>query len=1420
MTVPYNPIDDILAGRTPTPPSGGVGSSVDSIIPRTPVQVAPIYNNVGADEDGLFDYIGQLGRMYWHGIRQGPFREVITDNDRQAILNKIEEAKDRTVNYFSSVSQRAGIGGILPVLGRDVVGSFSSGASDIGQMVAGVWNDPKEAIPGLVRGMLEEFVEPMITLQSGEKVVDGEIVPATSEEVAQGVTTTLGNIAAGGIYTKLAGASATLGVGSRLSASSRMGILAQNMGREIVAQGVASAGQEIIARPEEASLETVVRNIGNPINLFMGSIGGTGRTVGANSTARASWRAISNQMNPDATIGIPSAKQVAVTQYSPLKDATAAMDAVTEADNWIQAGVRKIQKAGDGIFYVTTATQDEMRNVVLNYASDVAVVKPTTISQKLPISQTKSGTAHYFASDFDNLVYQSNDLAAVAAEYNMPLSVVKDLRNQLDDAVKKARVERTQYGKNEFRYKNIPEAKLPEVVVKPRSYVAADGTVLFSMKPLLPEQLKVFQKSGFLPNERVSVNGIERTVIGVLDNGDVRVRSNNGTVIVVDRANVQHMGSGGISVWGKNDYLESMVDRFLSFADSQSRTGSDFFTLVERFATLNKWNKPGDAMNFEAFVYRSLESRFKNRPIGPLQVSQEARWVKGMEDVVAGMEVKRTQTQRSVLDRMVDSGYRIVPDGPGWAAIDIEGRKFTTFNTIDELMDFARADFIDPAVPTVNWGSTPGQGGLGLRGGSQGWFADAANYTQGKWMQLKGEYGPLFRSMQRRVEDFGEAVGAPAMGAQVGRMMENLMNGINAAENGVFKPLMLRANKIGKLSEKLSSDVKIQITRALEQRSLDELRADMTPDQIITAEAVFETYQQAGGVQRVKKVYKDYIDGNRSPKILENVDPQLRDAVLGLDKVVREGLLKDEKLLRYIDALDAPKDVHNLTAEDLIKRYNWSREARQVYDEAKLLYQDAESLFQIPERITGYAPWLQKWEGIDDIFKKVQGPESAFVHELQRLGITPEGSRIMEIDDLVYRYVKAGIHHKSPTNMGVTSGELLSQINKAIDELDEMGRSSNVNLGIKPELQKWVMNLRGVPDPDVVHAEGLRKMVDKIFNRRTQGNAIDSMMNLVTLTKLTFRPIMAARDLIGSYGVALGYGVDAANEILNITPDRLRQIERLSQAGDLPQFSADEILSRTGRGKLSKAVDIGMRVSLQPQVYKLITGNMYIHTYNKVIAALRKAKGSKSVVIEELGDLLDGGSRASQEFFLETAVTDPISAAKFLAARNAHNVANRFGRMNNPMAWQGKWGRAVGQFGSWSLNASTTMGEMFTNSRSTKAAAYKMARIGLYSSAVALAGQQAGVKLYNWIPNPLTMLIGPGPLVDILGSFSRGTTLMMSPDESDRNYGWSLLERAGGSMLSPLVLKDFYESAQVWNETGDFYKASMRGIGFRLIDEE
>ena len=1334
------------------------------------------------------DFASLVGKLF---VEREDYGADEFGEDLRATVAKGREAWHSTME---------GVAGFLQSPVETTGSIISEFVSESGNMISAVRSDPAGVVPMIARGFLQEYVEPTLTLFTGQKITEENgIQTATPDEIAQGVFSTVGLAAGVGVYARLATGYRQVSAGIGATRAQRIGVLGQNVAKEILVEGAAGATQQVIAHPEESVFEAVLDNIANPLVLLTGTGFGVLRTRSLNKASANAWLAENSAIN--ASHDIPLAKQVAASADTPIADALTAVEDIIGSDSWLEAGVKRVGRGVSNTLVVLNQTADQMGRIYQDYGPGSVRPEKPKLTQVVPPTMMRDGSTVHFVDPFDALVFSSRSIKSIAEEYNIPASVVRRHSKNLDKAVLDSEVQLVKLGNKEVaKVRSIPRTDLPyAAATKANFYYSRTGTVLVTGTPLTKAGIEDFTRSGFVTGEKVTYKGAEFEVKKVTPAGKLTIDYNGKTIHIMPKETVR-IADSMKGYWNKIEASRDMVSKFVDLMDGES-PNKTFDFLVEQFLLKNKMPIEA-ASSFKNFVYRFLQEDVGSNDF--LKIQQR-------------FANEKAELYTNAVERKLDAqGYRIMPNGAGYKLLDVNGVEFSDFTSMEELAKIVSNDLLPLSVPDLLPSKFP-LSQVGVYTPNEGTGIYGLLQKTGLWLKTGQSTSTWLRTPFRLAEDIGQAVGLPDVGFNFARGLEVWANSVNAAEQGIFKPVVKALNDLTLKTKNLGDEAKRQITQVLEYRELADLAKDLDDATRLVANETYEIFKAAGGTQAVLKAVHSMRTGFDSygnkfkPK---SIKPNMAKALETFAKI--GGELTDEKFLRYIDALEVGQSG---TRDDIIRGLNWDKPTLDAFNEAEKFYSMAGNVFKIEGQITGYAPWITKWAGEPGVFNNIRGKGASFIHELKRVGTTPSSFRVMEIDQLAYSYTKSAIHYKSPVTGGGTTGELMSKILDDLDAMREAGDASGRKVDMAP-MEQWLRNIRGVPEPELVNARTVESMIGTLGLRNKYGKGFDILLDAITLSKLGARPILGLRDIVSAINLSLMYGADAAVAIFKVSGERSARIERLIENGQLPQFNPGDIVSRTGETMLSKATDFGMKLSLQPQTYKYITANLYIHTLDKSLEMITKAKGDVVKLRDLMGDLLDSGSAQSQEWFLKTAMVDPESAARGLAARNAHQVSNRFGRINNPLSWQeGSFGRAFGQFGSWSLNALTFMGEGILNSRSSKAALQKSARMLAFGGAVYGAGSYAGLKLHNWITNPLAMIPGTGPAFGFATEMSRMFEQMTSNDEVERRNGRSALVNST-NLFTPTVLQDMYKGSQVLEQTGNDYLALMTAAGFKFTHEK
>ncbi len=936
----------------------------------------------------------------------------------------------------------------------------------------------------------------------------------------------------------------------------------------------------------------------------------------------------------------------------------------------------------------------------------------------------------------------------------------------------------------------LDEAGRPVLLVKAKTKITEK--VLKTITEAGLEDISIYTKS-----QTIDPGGIK-----------LKIRGDKGKFKFIPREEASKISNGDITVWDKTTYNQGIINEFLAYADL-NKNKSPFVDLIGRFVdrkarslgadNATGWATPAARETFTQAVYAYLNDtsnpNFKvNEPL--LQ-----KWN-------ANIEKEAKNLRQIAYDKLEMNGMRLEEDATKFRMIDMEGNVIANFSNLDEIVEFSAASFQNlnlPDLTAVSMAPNVSLESILPTNRNKGSLSLYKDRILSIWKQ--SAIANKLRRADRRVMDLAQGGGQSDIGAEIATKMDDFALGIDAMEQGPMKEILNREEMVIKKGLKLSPETRNQVTRVLEQKSHNELRAVLSNEEVALADALMAFFTRAGGMEKVLQASVKVRNGLKLSKLK---DPALIDAVKMLDKSVKEGLLTDDRVLRYVHALDIGEDF---TAAELMDRYNFTPEAREYVSELKEIYADARNAFGIEEEISGYSPHVVRFDRFFNQYQNVQLKDTPFIHEMRRVGSLPGDLKVTDSNELIHRYLKTGIHHTAPTAQGKTAAALYNEINELVQTLAESGVPVE-------DIQSWMKKFKGIPDPDVASELAFKKHFEDVFQKNIMMPSVDGVMDFVALTKLGFRPILALKDYVGTYGIGLLFGTDIANGLLDISPARRNRISVLQRMGELPQTESDALLSRTGRSVLSKVTDAGIKLSGQNFTYKMFVGNAYITAFDKSLKVMNQSKGNINALIEGLGDLLDSHPEPIQRYYLGLAQTDPIAASRFLGKSTAYAIANRFGRLHNPLDWQGTFGRAWGQIGSWNLNALTTVMESVNHSRSKTAAAGKLARMGLYSAGVATAAGLAGLEVSNWLVNPLTMIPGSGPIVNYYEDVRDANRMIFSGDEDLARRGKNLLEYSTKGFITPTMLRDINEGIKIMKEEEDGLKAGMRALGFRFQDEE
>lgn len=194
---------------------------------------------------------------------------------------------------------------------------------------------------------------------------------------------------------------------------------------------------------------------------------------------------------------------------------------------------------------------------------------------------------------------------------------------------------------------------------------------------------------------------------------------------------------------------------------------------------------------------------------------------------------------------------------------------------------------------------------------------------------------------------------------------------------------------------------------------------------------------------------------------------------------------------------------------------------------------------------------------------------------------------------------------------------------------------------------------------------------------------------------------------------------------------------------------------------------------------------------------------------------------SGSDFFSKTLIKNEVlpllksgdiqALAERMGRHAAENTQWNYRRANSPMLMQGKWGKLLGQFGTWPAWYIDYVKSVATRGTKTNRAKRIAYVVGINAAVEQIGEKIFGVDLSKWVwQHPISW--GGGIAVGLAKGLS---TLAFNTDEYERAKAESdLLNTAGIYIPGYLQMTNFYKASQESN-TEDQFK---RALGFKPIE--
>jgi hypothetical protein len=979
--------------------------------------------------------------------------------------------------------------------------------------------------------------------------------------------------------------------------------------------------------------------------------------------------------------------------------------------------------------------------------------------------------------------------------------------------------------------------------VKANIVIGPDNTVLVTHSLIGPKTRSFFEVNGFLPNETVSVLGMDAKLKDVNDAGQAFITNiADNKSHIVDIASVLRKPNSVAEfeqevpkassptetrtvktkieplAISKENVLERMYQKFLVKFNPDVLQDDSFDGKVAKFLQVNKIpdTQQGNVLSF--FYSRLAEDYKSSMPL------EEQSHIRDAQEIIKRNLYNNLFNQATtVADRAIERGNYIINDGGGRYSLydGNAGAKIKSFTSYEEM-----GKFLD-ALPQDNGKALDG-GGTGQTNtaiGNQGQFAfaPARNPIQDFLANMRsGAMGSFISPVVQRITAISNATKSGEMGAKVA---DQIVRASQYKHSFILNHLQDVVNTIQSASKLKGVDFD-RIGDYMSTSSLEEKMRWANP-----AEHQLAT-QLAGFGANLDNV-REYLYAKRvtnDPAVLKSVDPTVQKAGDFFESLIGQEGIKPRVIIGLADAMMNPLD--NLSQAQWKVTNRLTNVEEQAHNMLRGAFNQMAKLAGIPEEdfIKQYLPIMRKYGSIFDT--KWTSPElpDKFAHELTRLDITPVAMRNVNALELAYKYmmslasVKSGAYdllnsaRKDAENWKDGVNSLIATSKDPLEQAKLLQHGNS----ILPNVDQWIANVRGIPnfkegDPTLLAA----KFGDTFKVRATP----NSVMYLVSTAKLGFKPAMLMMDIMSAH--TLGYTLFGGKILKDALymPVKDSYVASLVRRGELPPLTGENLISLNpqyvGSDLLAKMNEVGLIASGQEYAYRKISAGFYKALFEKTLDVTNKYI-TKQIPInkipEELGDVLTVHDASKQQYAMNLIMNNKFEdAARYLAREGSAKIANRFGDMYNPLSWQrSTFGRLLGQFNSWGANATSSMFDALSNG-TPRQIGIRALRATAANALAFTAVSAAGFDASRYLTIPITTFPGGGPLLQTGWDVVRNAQNAMSNDDQRRQYAMQHLQQDFSGLFEPTLMYDMKRARDIWLQNATQLQVLGQMTGMKAV---
>lgn len=969
---------------------------------------------------------------------------------------------------------------------------------------------------------------------------------------------------------------------------------------------------------------------------------------------------------------------------------------------------------------------------------------------------------------------------------------------------------------------NAPVVQIPKQEFNPsfarttydyNIYRGANNTTLLTPTKYNQPTLDFFKQTGFVPRETVSLTGGDNWIVTGATDGKLNlenlvtkaklstdysnvIRNANGIQSEFYKLSSGQM-AGKAGVLNADTYFDHLYDQFKSDFKMDKQSDLSYENKIIKFTTKIGMQNPQDISNLvDAFHSRIQEDGINNL------ATDEKNNINNIKTGLYDFQSHYSQTMGNDLARAANTnGYYIESAGGGTYNIRFlgDGSIFTTANNFDDAYNAIIGSKKTYAYDIDGGNSNNTPTAPGSLGGVNEPFSpiypksaqllDRINLTKGfstglvPTAELHGSIDGVL-SAQGINTDFK---------GQVYNTLQKLESTRNNFISSTGKPMVDAYNNFIDYikKNKFTSDDRVKLSDYMEALSSDDIMKGAlgrapTPAEVTLAKGGLKN-QDIGKIQDymydIKQIAKSAKVGSKEfaaaqaavkSKLIDGSTTQVysQDVTNWGDKLYNFTQNNKDNasvfiVIKLAQTLQDP--INNLNRVDFATKNDLSPEIVQAADMLDKFYDMGADTFGISQnaRIKGYIPHIKTAEAVGYNPWANGGVNTDFAHEFTRMGIMKNNLLLRDAPQLAYRYMKAGFNTVKIMPDGSSFMDGIDQAKKYVDQTTQNNLSNPAAMKvINPAsglVYDHISNVQGIPDIDVQLDNALDKFQKAILP------GVKNMTLWYRMATQGFRGKLAVRDLTNIMNnLFINHGTEFATKVLNSSTSAkyandLVAKNILPNTSGLSMMYPDEDLAE-GSQRLQKNANFAFTSSGQHLIYTRIAAGIYKTTYQMVsnlssdlIASISK----KADTYLKLGiDKLQVPDQISFDNLIQAGKIP--EAADLLARINIKSNANVYSLHNNPLKWNGSWGKILGMSGSWGANEAQTLGNaMMRGTNGSRLGA--TIRYGASQAALYTAGTALGLNMRNWLISPFN-LFGTGPLVGNAENAQQTASGLMSND--------------------------------------------------------